>query len=248
MRFKDKVAVVTGAASGAGKAYAEALAGEGATVMVADLDGDKGEAVAQGIRDAGGEAMSAQVDVSSDDSIQTLGRTVVETYGGVDYVVNAATVFMSTETPSLLDVSWDYYLKFVATNMHGPLLVVRGLYLSMIERGGGAIVNQSSTHAWMNQGYFSLAKLGLNGVTQSLARELGRYNIRVNAIALGPVDDPEVAETHPKVQPKDVAKIPLQRSALIGELASACLFLLSDEASFVTGHIFNVDGGQFMRP
>jgi NAD(P)-dependent dehydrogenase (short-subunit alcohol dehydrogenase family) len=134
-------------------------------------------------------------------------------------------------------------------NLHGALLCVRACYESMRARGGGAIVNQSSAAAWMGAGYYGTAKLGLHGITQSLARELGAMKIRVNAIAPGPTDTEATRKVVPEAILKQIlAGMPLSRKGEPKDLVGACLFLLSDEASWITGQILAVDGGQIMRP
>jgi 3-oxoacyl-[acyl-carrier protein] reductase len=133
-------------------------------------------------------------------------------------------------------------------NMHGALLCTRACWQAMAARGGGAIVNQSSTAAWLYGGYYGLAKVGVNGLTQQLAVELGHANIRVNAIAPGPIDTEATRSTVPDGIIDDmVAKLPLKRRGTPADLTGMCLFLLSDEASWITGQIFNVDGGQIIR-
>jgi NAD(P)-dependent dehydrogenase (short-subunit alcohol dehydrogenase family) len=117
----------------------------------------------------------------------------------------------------------------------------------MRERGGGAIVNQSSTAAWMGVGYYGLAKLGMNGLTQCLARELGPQKIRVNAIAPGPTDTSALKATAGDFAPQLVAQLPLSRLGQPADMVSACLFLLSDSAAWITGQVLNVDGGQISR-
>jgi NAD(P)-dependent dehydrogenase (short-subunit alcohol dehydrogenase family) len=248
MRFENKVAVVTGAGQGIGEAYAKGLAREGAAVAIAELSADQGQRVAKEIQAAGGKAIFVKTDVASESSTRAMGEAVRRELGGVDYLVNNAAIYHDMEMHGLLTVPFDYYTKFMAVNMHGCLLATRAVYESMVERGGGAIVNQSSTAAWMGVGYYGIAKLALHGITHSLARELGSRKIRVNAIAPGPTNTEATRKVVPEVFQKSiVASMPLGRMANPEEMVGACLFLLSDEASFITAQILGVDGGQIMR-
>lgn len=243
-----KIAIVTGSGGGIGEAYARALAGEGAKVMIAEIDEQRGAAVADSIKANGGNATFVAVDVSSEESTKAMASATIETYGGIDFLVNNAALFGKMKMESMLKVDWAYYKKFMDINMDGALLCSRACYRSMKERGGGAIVNQSSTAAWMGVGYYGLSKLAINGLTHCLTRELGHMNIRVNAIAPGPTET-SALEAQVPAQFRDslVAQTPISRLGQPGDMADACLFLLSDAASWVSGQILAVDGGQIVR-
>jgi NAD(P)-dependent dehydrogenase (short-subunit alcohol dehydrogenase family) len=242
-RFDGKVAIVTGSARGIGEAYARALAGEGAQVVVADVDAELGEKVAS---DIGG--LFVRTDVGDVASAHAMAATAVERFGGIDYLVNNAAILADMKLSTLLLIEWDYYERFMGVNMNGALLCTRACWESMKSRGGGAIVNQSSSGAWMYAGYYGLAKVGINGLTQQLASELAHANIRVNAIAPGPVETEALRGTVPAPLLDDqLARIPLGRIGTPADLTGMLLFLLSDEASWITGQIFNVDGGQILR-
>lgn len=244
----DKVAIVTGAGGGIGEAYARALAEAGAKVVIAELDKGKGEAVADSIRSGGGEAAFVEVDVGSPESTQAMAARVEEVYGGIDFLVNNAAIFGDMKLASMLRVDWDYYRKFMGVNMDGALLCTRACFRSMRNRGGGAVVNQSSTAAWMGVGYYGHAKAGMNSLTHCLARELGSMKIRVNAIAPGPTDTAALANQVPEAYREQlISGLPLSRLGTPADMAGACLFLLSDAAAWVTGQIFAVDGGQITR-
>lgn len=244
-RFADKVAVVTGAAGGIGEAYARALAAEGASVVIADMDAERGELVATSLGDA---ALFLRTDVSDPASAETMAAATVERFGGIDLLVNNAAIYGGMQLDTLLTVDWDYYLRFMAVNMDGALVVTRACYRHIGRRGGGAIVNQSSTAAWLYSGFYGLAKVGINGLTQQLAAELGGRNIRVNAIAPGPIDTEATRSVVPTEMIDDIVRgLSLKRRGTPQDLVGMCLFLLSDDAAWITGQIFNVDGGQVIR-
>jgi NAD(P)-dependent dehydrogenase (short-subunit alcohol dehydrogenase family) len=248
MRFGDKVAVVTGAGGGIGEAYAKALAKEGAAVVVAEIDADQGARVAKEIEAAGGRAIAVATDVSSEDSTLAMGKAAVDAFGGVDLLINNAAIYGTMQLHSLLTVPMDYYKNFMAVNMDGCLLVTRAVHGSMAARGGGAIVNQSSAAAWMGAGYYGIAKLAMHAITHSLARELGPKNIRVNAIAPGPTDTEATRKIVPDfIRDQILGSMPLSRMGTVDDMVGGALFLLSEDAGWVTGQILAVDGGQIMR-
>ena len=248
MRFKDKVVVVTGAAQGIGEAYSRALAKEGAAVVVADLNEEAGAKVAASINEAGGRALFLPVDVSSADSAEVLVQRTVEEYGGIDHLVNNAAIYGAMEFNLLISVDWDYYRKFMSVNLDGALVMTRAAYPEIAKRGGGAIVNQSSTAAYLYSGFYGLAKAGINSLTTQLAHELGGQRIRVNAIAPGPTDT-EATRTQAGDAAKDIVRnsLAIKRMGSVDDMVGALLFLLSDDASWVTGQILAVDGGQTFR-
>ena len=247
MRFADKVAVVTGAAQGIGEVYARALAAEGAAVVVADLNETAGEKVAAAINETGGRALFVRTDVASAESAQAMAARAVEEFGGIDLLVNNAAIYGDMQFDLLVSVDWDYYRKFMSVNMDGALVMTRACYALMQARGGGAIVNQSSTAAYLYSGFYGLAKVAINGLTQQLAHELGGMNIRVNAIAPGPTDT-EATRTQAGDAAKDIVKtLAIKRMGQPEDMVGACLYLLSDDAAWVTGQILAVDGGQVFR-
>ncbi|MGD0242767.1 MAG: SDR family oxidoreductase [Streptosporangiaceae bacterium] len=247
-RFDGKVAIVTGAARGIGEAYARSLAADGASLVIADLDADAGEAVAKDIAAAGGTAAFTQVDVADPASAEAMAEFAAERFGGIDCLINNAAIYGGMKLDFLFTVDWDYYKKFMSVNMDGALACTRACVPHLQKRGGGAIVNQSSTAAWVYSGFYGLAKVGVNGLTQQLAHELGGMGIRVNAIAPGPIDTEATRTVTPENMVKDIVNgMALKRMGQPEDLVGLCLFLLSSEASWITGQIFNVDGGQVFR-
>jgi len=246
-RFTGRVAIVTGAAGGIGEAYARALAREGASVVIADINEALGAKVASSIEADGGRSAFARTDVSSVESANAAAAAAAARFGRIDYLVNNAALFGGMKLDPLVEVDLDYYTRFMNINMNGALIMTRAV-LPYLRKQGGAIVNQSSTAAYMSYGMYSVAKYGLNALTFALARELGPLNIRINAIAPGPTETPALLGVVTKPQlDAIVATMPIARLGRPDDLVGALLFLLSDEARWVTGHVMNVDGGQWMR-
>lgn len=243
--FQDKVVIVTGAGGGIGEGYAKIFAGKGMKVAVAEINEEQGRRVADEINASGGQAVFVKTDVSNEASCKAAAAQVMDAFGAIDYLVNNAAIFGGMKIQGYLDVDMDYLNKFMAVNMHGALLMTRAVVPHM--KKGSAIVNQSSTAAWMNMGFYGVAKLALNGITTSLANELGWRKIRINAIAPGPTDTQALRGTVGDYADELVKTMPIKRLGKPEDMANAVLFLLSDEASWITGHILNVDGGQFMR-
>ncbi|MEV5649627.1 SDR family oxidoreductase [Nocardia sp. NPDC052254] len=247
-RFTDRTAIVTGSAQGIGAEYAKALAAEGAKVVIADLNADKGKQVAEQITADGGTAVFHPVDVSDPESVTDVARFTKNEFGAINHLVNNAAIYGDMKLDLLLTVPWDYYKKFMSVNLDGALNMTRAVWKYMSKGGGGSIVNQSSTAAWVYSNYYGLAKAGVNSLTQQLAVELGGSNIRINAIAPGPINTEATQTVTPGTIVDDmVSRLPLKRIGTPQDLVGACLYLLSDDAAWVTGHIMNVDGGQIIR-
>lgn len=245
MRFTDKVVVVTGAGGGIGEAYARRCAAEGMQVIIAEQNEAQGQRVADDICSGGGSAVSIATDVADEQSCLACAAAAAERFGHIDYLINNAAIFGDMKMEGYLTVDMDYLNRFMAVNAHGCLLMTRACVPHMPK--GAAIVNQSSTAAWMHMGYYGVAKLTMNGITCSLARELGWRGIRINAIAPGPTETEALRRTAGDYADELVKQMPLSRLGQPGDLADAVLFLLSDQASWITGHILTVDGGQLMR-
>ncbi|MCZ6830323.1 MAG: SDR family oxidoreductase [Gammaproteobacteria bacterium] len=245
MDFSGKTIIITGAGGGIGEGYAKACAEKGMNVVIAELEPEGGQRVAGEIGD---KALFVQTDVADEASAGACAEATMEKFGAIDYLINNAAIFGNMKIEGYLNIDMDYLEKFMRVNAHGCLIMTRAVVEHMTAGGGGAIVNQSSTAAWMSTGFYGVAKLTMNGITQSLANELGWRNIRINAIAPGPTDTAALERNAGDYAQEMLKTMPIKRLGQPSDMANAALFLLSDEASWITGHILNVDGGQFMRP
>ncbi len=246
MTFKDKVVVVTGAASGIGRATAQKFAEEGARVVVADVDAARGEEAAAAIRAQGGRADFMPIDMTNTASIDAFGAAVQAKFGAVDVLVNGAGW---GRTAPFWEGTPDFWDKLVALNFVGPMQLTKVLLPAMIERSSGRIVNVSSDAGRvgsLGETVYSGAKGGLIAFTKSLAREVSRYQINVNCVCPGPTDTPLMAAVPEKVQEGLKKAIPFRRLAKPSEIADAIVFFASDRASYVTGQVLSVSGGLTM--
>jgi NAD(P)-dependent dehydrogenase (short-subunit alcohol dehydrogenase family) len=244
MRLKDKVAVITGAGSGMGKAMATMFAAEGAKVVCADISG-KQEDVARSIGDA---AIPAHVDVAQETDIEKMIAMAESVFGRVDILVNNAG-FGGKMAPlhEQTAESWD---RVHAVNIRGVFFGMKYGVMSMLKTGGGSIVNITSGSGvvgWKHHSIYGAAKAGVNQLTKTGALDYAANNIRINAVAPGTIWTGLVKQSEEFPEPPKgifrLAGIPMDRWGLAREIAAAALFLASDEASYITGVILPVDGG-----
>ncbi len=248
-RFQDRVAVVTGAGQGIGAATARRLASEGATVFVFERNTAAGAATADSITAAGGRALAVECDVSSRPSVDAAVSAAVAESGRVDVLVNNAGITRDNLLFKLSDDDWSTVLN---VNLTSVFLMCRAVQQHMVAAKYGRIVNLSSRSALGNRGQvnYAAAKAGIQGLTATLAIELGQFNITVNAVAPGYIATPMTAATAERVgasaeqHQKEVAeRTPLRRVGQPEEVASVIAFLASDDASYVSGQTLYINGG-----
>ena len=249
-RVSGKVAIVTGGASGIGRITAETLAREGARIVIADLDGEKGEAVARSIAAAGGEAIAVRVDVGEEADVVAMVEAAMDAFGALHVLHNNAAITSpehQRRDGSLLDLDvrvWDETLR---VDLRGPMLGCKHAIPRMIESGGGSIINTTSNSALagdLTLTAYAAAKGGLNTLTLSVATAFGRQGIRCNAVSPAHIESPSLASVVPvEVVEMLRAQVLTPRMGRPQDVADLVLYLASDESAFVTGQIMRVDGG-----
>ena len=246
--LKGKAAIVTGAAGGIGRAYARGLAEAGAAVVLADIRGEAAAEQAAAIAADGYEAIGIQVDVTSEESTLAMARQTSERFGSVDILVNNAALMAEVMTAGqLTTIPLDMWHRTLDVNLTGPFLCTRAVVPYMKEKGYGKIINQSSGGAWLGGAHYGMTKLGIVSMTISLAKELAKSGIRVNAIAPGWTNtEAGNATTSPEVRAALARSIPFpfgEPEDLVGGL----VFLASAASDWVTGVTLNIDGGWITR-
>jgi 2-hydroxycyclohexanecarboxyl-CoA dehydrogenase len=250
VKLRDRVAIVTGAASGIGRAIALAMGREGARVAALDLDGAGAAAVAREIAAAGGEAQAWPVDVADAARVTAVVGEVVSRWSGVHILVNCA----GWDTPMpFVETTPEFWDKILAINLRGPIALTRAVLPGMIAQGYGKIVSIASDAGRVGstgEAVYSAAKGGLIAFTKTIARETARHHINVNCVCPGPSDTPlfqkEFAGPSPKLAESLKRVIPWGRLGTPEDIAPAVVFLASDEAAYITGQTLSVSGGLTM--
>ncbi len=252
-RFNNKICLVTGAASGIGRATALAFAREGAKVVVSDLNDEAGNAVAETIRDMGAEAIFVQCDIADQQSVQNLLQTAVKTFGRVDCAVNSAGIAGTLSLPTHKYPQADW-LAIIHVNLTGTWYCVKSEIDQMMQQGGGVIVNVASAAGLVGQPEnvpYAASKFGVVGITRTAAIEYATKNIRINAVCPTAIETPMMMQGRRKLaqnpEALEAAKN-YQRMKRMGqpeEVADVILWLCSEQSSFITGHAMPVDGGAF---
>jgi len=253
-RLDGKVAVVTGAGgrgNSIGRAYALGLAKAGASVVVADVNAEGAKNVSNEIIAAGGKAIAAGVDITKPDSVKNMANAAGDAFGGVDILVNNAALMAELGYLPAADIPLDQWNRIMDVNLTGALICTQAIVPLMRKRGGGKIVNQVSGGAYPAMSVYGISKLALVGLTTTLARQLGREKINVNAIAPGNT----MSDAGKSITPDDSPFVKLLEATVAmrvrgqpDELVGALLLLCSSAGDWITGQVLHVDGGWVLRP
>lgn len=245
MRLKGKVAVITGAGRGIGRAIALKFSHEGARVVICDINQEDLETATAEIKAGGGEVLAEAVDVSSYAAATKMAEEAAAHFGTIDILVNNAGITRDVMLHKMDEKGWD---DVVGVNLKGCFNCTRAVIPLMRDKGYGKIVNISSVSRFGNVGQtnYAASKAGIVGFTRAVAKEAGGKGITVNAVAPGSIMTDMFMAIPENI--RELAKLitPLKRAGTVDEVADACLFLASDESSFITGQVIHCDGGMYM--
>lgn len=244
--LNDRVALVTGASQGIGRACAVTLAKAGARVALAARNAAKLAEVAAEIEAAGGHATPFEMDLASEDSIKAVTKAVVAHYGKIEILVNNGGITRDNLMLRMKLADWNAVLN---TNLTGAFLLTQAVSSSMLKARWGRIINIASVvgeTGQAGQANYAASKAGLIGLTMSLARELASRNITVNAVAPGYISTPMTDVLNDQQRSAMLTQIPLDRAGTPEDVAHAVVFLASDQAGYITGHVLDVNGGMHM--
>jgi NAD(P)-dependent dehydrogenase (short-subunit alcohol dehydrogenase family) len=249
-RLDGKVAVVTGGGGAIGQVYGRALGEAGAAVALADLNAEAAEGAAAALAADGVRAIPVHVDITDHASTAAMAAQVADAFGGVDILVNNAALMAEIPQVDILELPDEWFDRVMHVNVLGALHCTAAVKPSMLERGGGRVINQSSAGAFMGGGMYGVSKLALVSVTVGLARFLGPLGINVNAIAPGMVLNEPGLKSLPADSPVRAAiaaGIPGKKMAPADDLLGALLLLASPAGEWINGQVLSVDGGWIMR-
>ncbi|MGA8539010.1 MAG: 3-oxoacyl-[acyl-carrier-protein] reductase [Terriglobales bacterium] len=246
MKLEGRIALVTGASQGIGRACAQALAREGATVAAAARNREKLDELVNEIAATGGKAAAFVMDVGDEEQVKSTIKSALAQFGKIDILVNNAGITRDQLVMRMKRADWDAVLN---TNLTSAYLCIQQVISSMLKQRWGRIINITSVFGQMGQAgqaNYSASKAGLIGLTMAIAREVASRSITCNAVAPGFIETSMTAALSEEFKQSAIKNIPLGRVGSPEEVASAVRFLASDEASYITGHVLNVNGGLLM--
>jgi NAD(P)-dependent dehydrogenase (short-subunit alcohol dehydrogenase family) len=247
-RLEGRVAIVTGAAQGMGRAFADALSDEGAKVVLVDLDIEAVQAVSDAMAQLGRETLGLQADVSEQAQVEGVVRAAVNKFGTVDILVNNAGIMYTSSFNEITPEEWD---RTMDVNLKGVFLCTRAVYPILKENGYGRVINISSsagkTVSTLGGAHYTVSKHGVMGLTKAFAREAASFGITCNAICPGLIDTPMVRSSIDDDKVKEYERgFPVSRLGTPSEVAALVVFLASEESSYITGAGFDINGGDLM--
>jgi NAD(P)-dependent dehydrogenase (short-subunit alcohol dehydrogenase family) len=250
MRLKDKVAIITGAGKGLGKAFAERFSKEGAKIIVADIDLDAAKTVSDSITSQGGEALSVGVDISDEQSVNEMVKRTIEKFGKIDILVNNAAImlrFLDKPLKAFYEYTIEEWDRVINVNVRGTWLCCKAVSPHMIEQKKGKIINLASSAAYSGVppqwAPYITSKGAILSFTKTIARELGPFNINVNGVAPGMTHTETVEQQLSQDTEFVVAAQAIKRKAVALDIVGAVLFLASEDSDFLAGETIIVDGG-----
>ena len=256
MRLEGNVTVITGAGQGIGEAYARAFVAEGAKVAIADINGEKGEAVAEDLRKGGAEAIFVPVDVSSEDATKAMAQAVIDEFGRIDTCIANAAIYYDIDNTNH---SLEYLKKIFDVNYFGSWLTLRAVYPQMKKQGKGSFITQTSDAAYLRfpvphddvlpSFHYSVTKAAISAMTHFVAATVGPNGVRCNAISPGPT----MTEATKRTVSEDMINalvhgmMALKRPLQADDLTGTAIFLASDDSAMITGQVLSVNGGMVMH-
>jgi NAD(P)-dependent dehydrogenase (short-subunit alcohol dehydrogenase family) len=253
MRLKDKVSIVTGASQGIGEYVAEKLGQHGSKIVIADINEETGAKVLERFKSTGIHAIFVKTDVSDEQSVREMIKTTVNHYGGMDALVNNAGISLRK---SVVDTTLEEWQKVMNVNLQGTFLCSKYAIPEIAKRGGGSIVNMASWHAYKTitrLAAYAASKGAITALTRQMALDCGPLKIRVNAVCPGTIDTPMLHNLFSTLpDPENALKQtldfqPLGRIGTGEDVANACLYLVSDESSYISGDSLMIDGASFVK-
>ncbi len=249
MKLADRVAVVTGAARGIGREIALTLVREGAKVTICDVDIEPLNDVASEIEAAGGQALASKVDVTESGEVDQMVEATLQRFGGIDILVNNAGGSARDQASVFHEARDEVWKSTLARNLNATMICTRAVINHMVGRKSGKIVNLASVNGISGQAGFvdySAAKAGIIGFTKALAKEVNPHGINVNAVAPGVIETRVVEQIPKETMERILNELKLNRLGQPEDVANAVLYLASDEASYITGHVLVICGGGFI--